>query len=619
VSDGHLGPVKQAWTVRLTYPVAGPTGLPEALLISPIDLDALQRRLFGHLPIGAVVAVLDGDNRVVVRSEKQLDRVGKMAAASILPELAQLRQESRPAPGSTGVSRLFVDIGIGGERRLFALIRVPQTDWVAVATLPEEETLQGYVLLRNRVALALASVLVLVALAAWLVSRSILVPISGLARAARGVASGDVSCRAPERGPREIREVAHEFNRMVRANHQAGEQLRTSEHHYRALIQHIPVAVMTFRTDGAVEVFNEKACALLRMAPQDIQGAHLDDALWHFVRADGQRLQPEAHPVNRVLQARRALPPTLLGVVSQGRQRDGASPAVAAVAPHTWVMVTGYPQIDETGQVSRVIALFLDITAQRKADELLVAKEAAEAASQAKSLFLSRVSHELRTPLNAISGFSELMLLDPETPGATKDKVRHIFEAGRHLLALINQLMDLSRIEAGTLPTSLRPLEAWDVVRECVAICGPMAQAHGLDLAESSDDAAAAPVVWAMADPTHVRQILMNLLSNAIKYNRPGGLIRVSLDRQPGPGQSPGSVGLCVLDTGVGLSGADLHGLFQPFNRLSASHGTIEGHGLGLSISRQLARAMGGDITVRSAPGEGSAFTLWLRRATPPG
>jgi signal transduction histidine kinase len=144
-----------------------------------------------------------------------------------------------------------------------------------------------------------------------------------------------------------------------------------------------------------------------------------------------------------------------------------------------------------------------------------------------------------------------------------------------------------------------------------------MAQAHGLDLAESSDDAAAAPVVWAMADPTHVRQILMNLLSNAIKYNRLGGLIRVGLDRQPGPG--PGSVGLCVLDTGVGLSEADVQGLFQPFNRLSASHGTIEGHGLGLSISRQLARAMGGDITVRSAPGEGSAFTLWLRRATPPG
>jgi signal transduction histidine kinase len=354
-----------------------------------------------------------------------------------------------------------------------------------------------------------------------------------------------------------------------------------------------------------------------------MRGAHVDDALWHFVGADGQRLRPEAYPVNRVLKARRALPPTLLGVVSHGQPTGGGITPVDPSAPHTWVMVTGYPQVDETGQMSRVIALFVDITAQRKADELLVAKEAAEAASQAKSLFLSRVSHELRTPLNAINGFSELMLLDPQTAGATKDKVRHIFEAGRHLLVLINQIMDLSRIEAGALHTVLQPLDAWAVVHECVVLCGPMAQAHGVDLTESQAAVVEAEQmgVQVMADPTHVRQIAMNLLSNAIKYNRRGGLIRVGLDSHSAAesGVDFGRVGLCVQDTGIGLSDADLRDLFQPFNRLGASHGAIEGHGLGLSISRQLARAMGGDITVRSTPGEGSAFTLWLKRATPPG
>ncbi len=617
-SDVHIGVVQHAWTVRLTYPVAGPSGRPEALLISPVDLDALARRLFGHLPAPAVVAVVDGGNRVVVRSERQLERVGKLAAQSVVPDLDEVRKVSTPALGGPGASRQFFDTGINGERRLFALVRVPLTDWIVVASLPEEETLQNYVALRNKVAMALASVLALVALAAWRVSRGILVPIKGLARAARGVGHGDTTCRAPESGPREIREVAREFNRMVLANHEAGERLRASERHYRALIQHMPVAVMTFTVDGAVEAFNDKACTLLRMAAEEIDGTDVANPQWYFVGSDGQRLAPEAYPVSRVLKARRALPPVMLGIVSEGRKSGPPDARGASALPHTWVMVTGYPQSDETGQMARVIALFVDITAQRKTDELLVAKEAAEAASQAKSLFLSRMSHELRTPLNAINGFSELMLLDPNAPDPMKDKVRHIFDAGRHLLVLINQIMDLSRIEAGALRTNLQPLDLWPVVRECVAICGPMAQAHGLELREaaSGDPRAALPVAWAMADPTHVRQILMNLLSNAIKYNRRGGRVVVGPDM--GGQHGPGTVGVSVTDTGIGLSEADVRALFQPFNRLGASHGTIEGHGLGLSISRQLARAMGGDIAVHSVPAQGSTFTLWLSQANPP-
>jgi signal transduction histidine kinase len=617
-SEAHLGPVMPGWTVGLTYPVVGPTGLPEALLISPVQLEALRLRLFGHLVPPAVVAVVDGANKVIVRSERQVDRVGKPAAQALIPVLEALRQDQPVTPGGALASRQFIETGIEGKRNVFALVRVPATDWVVVAALPESQALGGYLALRGQVAAALALVLAGVAVAAWRVSRAILVPVRGLAAAARAVGQGDTASRAPESGPREIREVAREFNRMVSANHASGEQLRASERQYRTLIHHMPVAVITFRTDGVVEVFNERACTLLKLTGREMEGANANDPHWTFVDGEGRPLAASLHPVQRVLRARQALPPVMLGVVGRAGRAGADAEAAGPASPHTWVMVTAYPQFDETGQLARVIALFVDFTAQRQADEMRVAKESAEAASRAKSLFLSRVSHELRTPLNAINGFSELMLLDPQAPPPVKDKVRHIFDAGRHLLALINQMMDLSRLEAGTLRASSRPLDLWQVVRECVAICGPMAQAHGVALSEAPAGPASPPLaVWVLADATQVRQIMINLLSNAIKYNKPGGEIQVGPD--DGPRRGPRDVGFTVTDTGIGLSAADLPGLFQPFNRLSAGLGAIEGHGLGLAISRELARAMGGDITVRSAPGEGSAFTLWLPLAAPTG
>jgi signal transduction histidine kinase len=617
-SDAHRGPLMQAWAVGLSYPVVGSTGRAEALLISPVDLDALRLRLFGHLVPPAVVAVIDGANRVIVRSEKQAERVGKPAAQALIPLLEALRQDQAVTPGGALASRQFIETGIEGKRAVFAMVRVPATDWVVVAALPESLALEGYLALRAQVAVALALVLAGVAFAAWRVSRAILVPVRGLAAAARGVGLGDTACLAPESGPREIREVSREFNRMVAANHAAAEKLRASERQYRTLIHHMPVAVITFRTDGAIEVFNERACTLLKMTSREMEGASARGPQWQFVDGDGRHLPPASHPVRRVLQVGQAIPPVLLGVVAKAGRAGPPAEAVEPASPHTWVMVTAYPQFDEAGQLVRVVSLFVDFTAQRQADELRVAKESAETASRDKSIFLSRVSHELRTPLNAINGFSELMLLDPRAPVPVKDKVRHIFDAGRHLLALINQMMDLSRLEAGTLRATSQRLDLWQVVRECMAICGPKAQAHGVALSEATaGDVAGPQAVWVLADATQVRQILINLLSNAIKYNKPGGRVQVGLDTDPHPG--PRGIGLAVSDTGIGLSAADLKGLFQPFNRLGAGLGAVQGQGLGLAISRELARAMGGDITVRSTLGEGSVFTLWLPPAGPPG
>ena len=601
VSGAHLGAVQQMWTVRLTQPVLGLTGQPEGLLISPLDLQQLHQRAFARLPAFARVGVVDGNNQVLLQSQQQDLRVGKTAVAGVAQAINLLRQQASAQGG--GVVRQLVGTGFDGPRRLFSMRPVPQTDWVVVASLPEDQTLQGYRASRNRVLTAVLAVLLGVAWAAWRVGRGILEPIRGLASATRGVAAGDDSRRAPETGPREIAAVAREFNRMVLANSLARAQLHASETHYRTLIQNLPVAVVTHRPDSAVEVFNDRACSLLRMNAAQMQGRLALDHAWHFVDAQGERLPLAAYPVSRVLHSRQPLPPTLLGIVSDP---SSAAPVADPVA-HTWVMVTGYPQFQSPGVLQRAIVVFVDVTAQRQAEAMRVAKDSAEAASKAKSLFLSRVSHELRTPLNAINGFSELMLLDPQVPPASKDKLRHVLNAGRHLLLLINQMLDLTRAESAGPPAVLQPVDLWPLLADCVALCSPLAEARGVVL-----DLGLAPAEppWALGEPTPLRQTLINLLSNAIKYNRPQGLVQIRC-----VSAADGAVLLQVRDTGPGLNAAQQAALFQPFNRLGAEHSGVEGHGLGQSIARMLAQSMGGDITVQSAPGEGATFSLRLLRA----
>jgi signal transduction histidine kinase len=282
-------------------------------------------------------------------------------------------------------------------------------------------------------------------------------------------------------------------------------------------------------------------------------------------------------------------------------------------------MVQGYPQFDDLGQIVRVIVVFGDVTAQRQTEQLRVAKEAAETASKAKSVFLSRVSHELRTPLNAINGFSELMLIDEQVPPSVKDKVRHVLNAGRHLLALINQILDLTRIESGQIRNSMQPVNLGPLLQECIDICGPLAQGRDvrLILNPPAQAGAESAQVWVAGDDTHLRQVLINLMSNAIKYNRPQGQVGVEVEKGRAADGGP-EVIVSITDTGAGLSPEQIDSLFQPFNRLGAEYSAVEGHGLGLSISRLLAQSMSGDISVSSVVGRGSCFSLHLRGSSAP-
>jgi signal transduction histidine kinase len=220
---------------------------------------------------------------------------------------------------------------------------------------------------------------------------------------------------------------------------------------------------------------------------------------------------------------------------------------------------------------------------------------------------LSRVSHELRTPLNAILGFGQLLAID-ELNESQRHSVEQILAGGRHLLALIEDVVDLSRAGAGNLELSTGPVEVGDELAQCAALCGPLAAERSLSI--DVDVEAGEEPVWALADRRRLKQVLLNLISNAIKYNRTGGslILRTGADGEDG-------VRIDVIDSGIGMTDDQLARLFVPFERLDAALHGIEGNGLGLAVCKALTEAMGGTIEVASTPGQGSMFSLRLPAA----
>jgi PAS domain S-box-containing protein len=251
-----------------------------------------------------------------------------------------------------------------------------------------------------------------------------------------------------------------------------------------------------------------------------------------------------------------------------------------------------------------VLVVLVDQTEARAAEARRRVVEATAAANQLRSEFLSRVSHELRTPLNAILGFAQL--LDTGSRVSRGEMVQHIMKAGRHLLALIDDVLDLSSAASGELRVSLGDVMLAPLVQEIVALQAPVAAQAGVTI----DAGGVAPELAVRADPLRLQQVLTNLVSNAVKYNLPGG--RVSVTAQPCPG---GRVEIAVTDTGVGMTDAQQQALFQPFNRLGAERRRIGGTGIGLVVTQSLVKAMGGHLQVESAPGEGSRFAFGLAGA----
>jgi PAS domain S-box-containing protein len=380
--------------------------------------------------------------------------------------------------------------------------------------------------------------------------------------------------------------------RDITAEQRALAAVRASAATQRSLLDAFPGMIAVIDGQDRYSYVNRRLAALFGRSAEDIVG-----------RAFSTLLEPS-----------RAA--SIAAAVSQARREGRASttshypatdtrPAVDIEVEH----IAGPPQADGS---QSVFTFGSDVTERKRVQAaLVVALEQAERANAAKSMFLSSMSHELRTPMNAILGFGQLLETDAEDPLSARQRkfVLEILHGGQHLLALINELLDLGSIEAGELKIDNRRLAPGPLIDDCINLLRPLALARSIDIQCPATAEAPPPQVW--ADPKRLRQVLLNLLSNAIKYNRPGGRVEVSaVDLGPW-------LEIRVADTGPGLSADQQQRLFRPFERLDARHGSVEGTGIALALSRRLVEAMEGEIGLDSEPGQGSVFRVRLRRPAP--
>jgi len=300
----------------------------------------------------------------------------------------------------------------------------------------------------------------------------------------------------------------------------------------------------------------------------------------------------------------------LRDAVVSGDERHAVVEAISRRGRMVWCDIFISPVRSEEGTVTHFVAAISDVTDQVIMEAALVsAKEAAEQASQAKSKFLSHVSHELRTPLNSIVGFAQLLESDPNAPlnEEQQESIERILRSGWLLRELIDDVLDLSRIEAGRLELKPEAVNVFDLVRECLEVIAMQAADKGLEIVNLSGECSQQMV---RVDVRRFKQVLLNLLSNAVKYNRKGGRVTLSchvLD--------DGVTRIAVSDTGIGIPAERRDELFQYFSRLGAENSSIPGIGVGLALCRHLVDLMGGNISVESIHGEGSSFTIELPAA----
>jgi PAS domain S-box-containing protein len=370
------------------------------------------------------------------------------------------------------------------------------------------------------------------------------------------------------------------------------------EAQFQGVVENAVDGIITIDRNGAIELFNSSA--------ENIFGYTADEVIGKNVRM----LMPEPFSTNHDTYLENYHRTGEIKIMGIGREVRGLRKN-----GETFPLDLG---VGKSGQGDQVIYIgtIRDISEQKQAElDLQASRIEAENANHAKTQFLSSMSHDLRTPLNAIIGFAELMKTDEEDKLSEdhQSSVDHISSAGNHLLVLIDEVLDLTKIESGKMSLNIAPVDIGAAVDECLEIIQPQAEATGISIQWSSGDGAGLDgKQWVWADSDRLNQVLLNLFSNAVKYNKPQGSIHVYCEPRP----QADSLRISVEDTGLGIESHRVHEVFIPFNRLGAEQSSITGTGIGLNITRKLVELMNGQIGVKSEPGVGSIFYFDLKNVS---
>ncbi len=477
---------------------------------------------------------------------------------------------------------------------------LPARDAAIVAEISQDEAFQsarGLALVVGIVGLVSA---LLLAVAIWLVARRVTRPLLELAGVASRVQAGDLEATARVSSTDEVGTLAVAFNDMTaqlrqnvetlerRVDERTAEltsalgEIRRQSLYFESLVEISPAAVVTMDRDERVLGWNPAATRLFGFAEDEALGREIDDlVIGDAPHDEGRALTREAEATGRATR------------IGRRARKDGALVDVEIVMVPLTV----------DGERTGYYVIYHDIT------ELQAAREAAEAATQAKSIFLASMSHEIRTPMNAVIGMSGL-LLDTELGGDQRDYAQIIRASGESLLTIINDILDFSKIEAGRMDLEAAPFDLHECVEAALELMAARATEKGLELV--GDVRPGTPRV-VVGDVTRLRQVLLNLLGNAIKFTDAGQVSLTVEATPPDAAGGPIALSAAVTDTGLGIPPDRVGRLFQSFSQADVSTSRrFGGTGLGLAISRRLAELMGGDITVESTgvPGEGSTFRL---------
>ncbi len=427
-------------------------------------------------------------------------------------------------------------------------------------------------------------------------------PILDLARTAEKISSDqDYSVRAMQHSQDEIGILINHFNEMLIQIQnrdmalqvaQKELQLRAKEN-FKLILNAAGEGIYGLDLEGKTTFANPAAEAMLGYGANELLGKSQHDLI-HYARSDGTPYPKEECPVYATCKNGK-----VHHVMDEVYWRKNGSSFLVEYVSNP---------ILENGELAGAVITFRDITQrQQQEKDLIEAKIEAENANHAKSEFLSKMSHELRTPMNAILGFGQLLMLSQKESltDSQSNNVNRILNAGNHLLELINEILDLSRIESGSMTILIEDINLTSSVDSVLPLVQPMARELEVEIENNLDSN-----VCVLADLTRLKQVLLNLLTNAVKYNKPKG--RVVLDCEI---SSDDKVRINVTDNGMGISEEKKKFLFQPFNRLGAEATEIQGTGIGLTITKHLIELMQGSITLESTVGHGSCFAVELPMA----